>query len=333
MKKQINFIIKNFLIIFFIFITSKIGIFLNRYLTFELNKFIDESKIKNIYKNETFPSRSEAFIKAKNFLNSCLREEYIQNQKFILPEKPKISTVIPLYNSSHFIGKTLKSIQNQNINDIEIILINDFSPDNTLSIVEKLKEHDPRIKIINNKKNMGILYSRSVGALLSNGDYIFPIDNDDLFLDENVFKEIYNIAYESNIDIVEFRGIFQVYTKDYILNETTINDTKFQEHKPNLVLFQPELGNFPLKEGNFTDAIFNDVYLWAKCIKSTLYREAIAKLGEKRIKRYILIFEDIYINYILFNTGISRSRRFCASPSSYRIFHIGWNVQAGSIDR
>ena len=201
--------------------------------------------------------------------------------------------------------------------DIEIILVNDFSPDNTSSVIQNLKNEDPRIKIINNKKNMGILYSRSIGVILSNGDYIFPLDNDDLFLDENVFKIIQNIANENNIDIVEFKGIFQVYNENNILNESTINDTKFQDHKPNLVLFQPELGNFPLKEGNSTDELFNDVYLWAKCIKTSLYKEAISKLGERRITRFVLIFEDIYINYVLFN--IANSYKFVPRYGLFRI--------------
>ena len=234
--------------------------------------------------------------------------------------------MIPLYNSSQFIGKTVKSIQNQSIKDIEIILVNDFSPDNTLSVVKELRRNDKRIKIINNKRNMGILYSRSIGALLSEGKYIFPLDNDDLFLDEDVFKTITNIANESDIDIVEFKGIFQEYNENNILNETTINDTKFQEHKFDLVLFQPELGNYPLKEGTTSENIFNDVYLWCKCIKTSLYKEALKKLGEKRISRYVLIFEDIFINYIIFN--IANSFKFV---NRYGLFRIKRKESASSI--
>ena len=273
--------------------------------------------IKNIFKNETFESRSEAFFKAKNFLNNCLHENFIQNITFNSQNNPLISAVIPLYDSEQFIGKTVKSIQNQNIKDIEIILVNDFSKDNTLSVIKKLEEVDKRIKIINNKKNQGILYSRSIGVLLSIGKYIFPLDNDDMFLNEDVFKIISDIALESDIDIVEFKGIFQLYKVGNILNETTINDTSFQDHKPNLVLFQPELGKFPLKEGNATVEMFNDVYLWAKCIKSELYKKAITKLGFSRISRHVLIFEDIYIIYVLFN--IAHSYKFITKYGLFRI--------------
>ena len=60
---------------------------------------------------------------------------------------------------------------------------------------------DHRIKIINNKKNMGILYSRSIGVLFSNGNYIFPLDSDDMLLSNDVFKFIYNEIKDNNIDI------------------------------------------------------------------------------------------------------------------------------------
>ena len=323
---MINFLIKNFIFILFIYALAKINSSLNRYFVIGFQKYINESINKNIYKNETFDSITEAFSKAKNYLNICLEENFINKDKFTLSKQIKVSTVIPLYNSSQFIGKTVKSIQNQSIKEIEIILVNDFSPDNTLFVVKQLQKKDKRIKIINNKRNMGILYSRSIGALLSEGKYIFPLDNDDLFLDENVFKTITYIANESDIDIVEFKGIFQEYNEDNILNETTINDTKFQEHKLNLVLFQPELGNYPLKEGNTSENIFNDVYLWAKCIKTSLYKEAIKKMGEKRISRYVLIFEDIYINYIIFN--IANSFKFV---SRYGLFRIKRKESASSI--
>ena len=59
-------------------------------------------------------------------------------------------------------------------------MVNDFSTDETLSMVEEFQKEDPRIKIINNQKNMGILYSRSIGALSAKGEYIFPLDNDDM---------------------------------------------------------------------------------------------------------------------------------------------------------
>ena len=74
---------------------------------------------------------------------------------------------------------------------IEILLINDYSIDNTSRIIKKAQKYDHRIKIINNNKNMGALYSRSIAALMSKGEYIFSLDNDDMYFYSEVFDYIY----------------------------------------------------------------------------------------------------------------------------------------------
>ena len=91
-------------------------------------------------------------------------------------------------------------------------------------------------------------------------------------------------------------------------------------------MFQPELGNYPLKEADTTEEIFNDVYLWCKCIKSSLYKEAIFRLGEEKVFRYILIFEDIFVNYVLFN--IANSFKFV---NKYGLFRIKRETSASNI--
>ena len=150
-----------------------------------------------------------AVERAKNFI--------IRSSNGILDKKPplknfnnpRISSVIPLYNCENTILRAIRSIQNQNIKDIEIILVNDFSEDKTLMLINQFQKEDPRIKIINNKKRMGTLYSRSIGALAAKGKYLFPLDNDDMFLDTDVFKYIYYEANNNNYDIVKFRGLWQ----------------------------------------------------------------------------------------------------------------------------
>ena len=67
-----------------------------------------------------------------------------------------------------------------------------------------MKSYDNRIRIINNHKNMGTLYSRSIGVLNSKGKYIFMLDNDDIFLNEDIFETIYNFASYDKYDIGEF---------------------------------------------------------------------------------------------------------------------------------
>ena len=95
---------------------------------------------------------------------------------------PLLSIVIPVYNAEKSIAYAVRSIQNQNLVDFEIILVNDLSKDNSYNMMINLQKEDSRIKILNNTKNMGTLYSRSIGALIAKGDFTFSLDNDDLFL-------------------------------------------------------------------------------------------------------------------------------------------------------
>jgi glycosyltransferase involved in cell wall biosynthesis len=245
----------------------------------------------------------------------------MHDEPFYLSENPKVSVVIPLYNCRHIVSRAIKSIQNQNMLNLEIILVDDFSTDDTLSYIEIMQKEDPRIKVIKNKKNMGILYSRSIGTLSAKGRYIFPLDDDDMFLDKDVFQTITNIADKGNFDIVEFKGIMSLLSDDDILNRR-IRDISHSDHELNLVLFQPKLGAFPFTEKKKKDGGYNGyniitVFLWGKCIKTKIYQKALNKFGKERYSRYMIRHEDIVAIYILFNTA--ESYKFVGK---YGIFHI-----------
>jgi glycosyltransferase involved in cell wall biosynthesis len=292
----------------------------NNNLTYE--KDINEDKKNDTKKKEInfdfiYDDRNTSFKKAYNFLIKCLEHKLIHNiTKNISVENPEVTAVIPVYNSKNYINRCIKSIQNQNMSNIEIILVNDFSTDDTLNYTLSLQEEDPRIKIINNKKNMGILYSRSVGALSAKGKYIFPIDNDDMFLGEELFSSIAYIADKGNFDIVEFKGMQTRQKGNKVINE--VGDTNWGNHKLNLVMFQPELGDYPLRASRkIGDYDKYDVYLWNKCIRTKIYQKALNKMGEDRYSRFMLAHEDVVAVFFLFNTA--QSFKFVGK---YGIFHI-----------
>ena len=227
---------------------------------------------ENLYKEYKFAPLQESFNKAKDFLNKCSKGILINNKiEFKSSEKPKVTAIIPVYNSQNFINRAIKSIQNQNLLNLEIILVNDFSTDKSLKVIEEIKKEDQRIKIINNKKNMGTLYSRSIGALSSKGKYIFSLDNDDMFLDFDVFSTITKIADEGNIDVVEFKGAMSRYASNII--NASVRDIWFTQPK-NFVLVQPELSDYQIKKGNSYDKYqINTVFMWCKCVKSNIYKK------------------------------------------------------------
>ncbi|WP_373076921.1 glycosyltransferase family 2 protein [Fusobacterium mortiferum] len=115
-------------------------------------------------------------------------------------ENKKVSIIIPCYNVEKFIEKTLESAINQTLKDIEIIVINDGSIDNTLSIIEKYAIKDTRIKIVN-QKNKGLSASRNIGIRLAEGEYIQHLDGDD-WLEKETCEVTYNYAKKLGLDIV-----------------------------------------------------------------------------------------------------------------------------------
>lgn len=251
--------------------------------------------------------------KGIKFLNKCKRNILTNKNKFQLNNTfPKISVIIPVYNCNLSIQLSISSIQNQIFKDFEIILVNDFSSDNSLEIIRKLQKKDKRIKIINNKKNKGTLFSRCIGVLKSKGKYIIPLDNDDLFMEENLFEKIYDKAEKNNYDIIEFKS-FTI--NNYKPNIKDIEESCFNHHPNNLILHQPELGIFPISRNN--KYWMNDFWIWAKCIKSKIYKESINALGEKKYSIYNCWTEDISIVFIIFN--FSNSYIFL---NLYGIFHL-----------
>lgn len=176
---------------------------------------------------------------------------YLYNNK--LKNTPKISIYLPIYNKSLYLMKSIGSIQNQSLKEIEIIAINDYSTDNSLEILKKLSENDSRIKIFNNDKNKGLLYSRAMGILNSTGKYIMNFDPDDLFQGEDNLEYLYNITKILNVDVITFA---------FLLN----NKTNLKCFNSNKILKQPELF-----QSTFDDlkCIFDDV-LWNKLVKRKL---------------------------------------------------------------
>ena len=150
--------------------------------------------ISNLYKqinnNNTMNKNKKInfdFNKYKEYFQNSKEGKILYNENLVYSQNPLISVVIPLYNDEKYINATLKSVQNQKMKDIEIILIDDFSTDNSAKYVEESQKKDPRILLIKNKKNMGILYTKSIGVLKARGKYIFPLDDDDMIIIDDLF--------------------------------------------------------------------------------------------------------------------------------------------------
>lgn len=114
---------------------------------------------------------------------------------------PKVSVCIPVYKVERYIGRCIESIQKQLLTDIEIILVNDCTPDKSMNIVRKYAAGDPRIKILEHEKNRGLMTARHSAYTVAQGDYITFCDSDDT-LPADALEMLYKKALETSADIV-----------------------------------------------------------------------------------------------------------------------------------
>ena len=246
------------------------------------------------------------------------------------PNFIKITTLIPVFNASENIKSTIRSIQNQNIDDIEILLVDDQSSDNTIEILENLQKEDQRIKIMKNHINRGTLYSRSIGALNAKGKYIMSIDNDDFFIN-NIFNMCYYESEKNSIDILEFSG-FESWTR--ILNYNELYIPSYLENKiNNEIINQPELSTFIYKESEQNYSLI-DGYIWGKSINSFVYKNAIKLVGKEMLLSSICWSEDRIINFALFQ--IAKSFKFIDIFGIFHYLHpasIGHSWQLKNFDK
>ena len=112
----------------------------------------------------------------------------------------KVSVIVPVYNGEEFIESCIKNILDQTLKEIELILVNDGSKDETLNICEKYVNYDSRIILIS-QENQGVSMARNNGICRANGEYLCFIDSDDK-VDCNYLETLYNLAKEKNVQVI-----------------------------------------------------------------------------------------------------------------------------------
>lgn len=134
-----------------------------------------------------------------------------------------ISIIVPVYNTENYLEKCLYSLVNQTYKNIEIIIIDDGSPDNSMNIIQKFVLADNRVKVIS-QKNQGLSGARNTGMNNANGDYIMFIDSDD-WIEIDTCEKAINASEKYNADVVFWSYIkeFSDSQKDnYLFDKTEI---------------------------------------------------------------------------------------------------------------
>ena len=220
--------------------------------------------ITNIYSQYT-PMNKEMEQPFRNYVTICKQGMLLPNRIFKKSENPKVSIIIPMYNEAKNAKFVIRTIQNQNLQDFEIVCVNDNSNDNTLSVLEELKEEDPRITILTNKSNRGVLYNRIYGALMSKGEYVTFLDADDGFCNINILEKSYDIATKEKgekIDMIHYQTCGAVIDEKGEMGNFLLI-TIFNPHNFDKVIKQPEISdNYMQKSNNITGSgfVFDKIY-------------------------------------------------------------------------
>ena len=272
---------------------SLITLFWNFICTFNTdemkNKYGEEYLTKPNAKQYLKP---ELVKKFNDYVQICRRGELIDKNKYPLLKNPKISVIMPIYNGGKYLFYSLRSIQNQDMKDIEIILVDDCSTDNSVEIIKKYMGEDRRIRLIRNQYNRKILYSKSIAALNANGEFIIQLDQDDMFIRNDVFDMLFYEAETNNLDLVHIRDFIK---HDFQFNKVTYVNAPFihlvfprEMHYKQ----QPEL-----TQRNFVDN--NNYLLWGLLIKASIYKRAIYKLWPIIMNYHLIFHEDYTISFMI----------------------------------
>ena len=231
-----------------------------------------------------------------NYLNILkkIRKSKISKYEKEPSSFPKVSIVIPILDGAAYITPLVASIQSQTLEDIEIIFVDDFSKDKTYKYILRAQKLDPRIKIIKNAKNMGIMYSRMFGALESKGEYVTFLDCDDLYIEPTILKLAYDTAEEKDLDIIQY---------EYI--GSTFEDGDNYEHLSAFVSKEvygkikrkPEVKKILFGQ---TESQGGSGIVYDKLYSRNLIKKMSLFLGEDLIYKHLIFMENFLISFAAF---------------------------------
>lgn len=216
-----------------------------------------------------------------------------------------ISIIVPIYNVELYLRKCINSIRNQTYKNIEIILVDDGSPDNCGKICDEYKQKDNRIKVIH-KKNGGLSEARNYGIEISTGDYILFVDSDD-YIANNMCQILLEKAQRYKADIVSC-NLEEVYEDGtYKINKQAIN-TKEQVFS-NLEM----IGTYFFDDTIDTNVVWNKLYARKLFFGEHKLRFPVGRLHEDNYTIYklyyyankVVVIDDVLYYYLRRSNSIT----------------------------
>lgn len=217
---------------------------------------------------------------------------------------PKVSVIIPVYNSEVYLREAVQTVLDQTEKDIEVILVNDHSTDTSWEICDDISEQDPRVVAVNLPVNKGICGARNEGLKRASGEYIAFCDNDDFFTPE-LIEENYETAKKQDADMVKFgRKLIDVDSNGKVLRqkESPIPQSFYFEGKDEL------LSNFfAIKSFGLLTNVWNGLYKLSVIKENDIWFDETMRFGSEDAD-FSLRFFDV-------------SNNLAINPKSYYIHY------------
>ena len=220
------------------------------------------------------------------------------NIKYRKSESPDVSIILTVSNQAHCIHKALRSVQNQSLKNIEIIISVDCSKDNSTEVIKKYMEEDERIVLIDHERREGIMKTRGDGFKIAKGKYITALDGDDALIQKDILNNSFYIAQLGDLDVVEFVGAMFVKNK---------NKGLIHYHKGKGIIGQPELRTkfFDVKEDQDDWRPIVCRSIWAKLIRNSLFQKVLEQVGSKYMDAFMNNYEDTILTVTLYQLAQS----------------------------
>ena len=189
----------------------------------------------------------------------------------------KVSIIIPTFNSSDYISRAVQSIKDQNYPDIEILIIDDGSNDNTELVCQQLSKKNPEIILFKNSRTKGASGARNTGILKASGEYIAFLDSDDMWLKDHLSTGVQFLEDHPEVDVLF--GNFEVVEHETNRHQFTWFDEREILSSLKVIDYQ---NNFKVIQDNLLIALVNESFFHvSSCImknrlcKNTPFNESV----------------------------------------------------------
>lgn len=220
----------------------------------------------------------------------------------------KVSIVVPVYNTEKYLRKCLNSLVGQTLEDIEIIVVNDGSPDNSQAIIDEYMKNHPSVVKGISQKNAGLSAARNAGLKKATGEYVSFVDSDD-YVDIDMTETLYNYASQNGLDILGF-GYKELQQDRTLRSVSTFSDEPVQKQ-------------LMIKQTMACNKLFRREFLEENQLQfvSGIYYEDLEFVPRAVALTEKVAWLDVYpYNYIIRGSSIMHQKKF--NPKFHDIFLV-----------